>query len=36
MKEYAFTGADIVTPYVEYHNGVLIVSGNKIQAVGRP
>jgi N-acetylglucosamine-6-phosphate deacetylase len=36
MKDYALTGARIVTPYLEYENGVLIVSGNKIQAVGRP
>jgi N-acetylglucosamine-6-phosphate deacetylase len=36
MKEYALTGATIVTPYVEYDKGVLIVSDGKIQAVGRP
>src|SRR5665647_3679104 len=35
MKEYALIGATIVTPYMEFEKGVLIVSENKIQAVGR-
>jgi N-acetylglucosamine-6-phosphate deacetylase len=36
MREYALTGATIVTPYIEYEKGVLIVSGGRIRAVGRP
>ena len=35
MKEYALIGATIVTPYMEFEKGVVIVSKNKIQAVGR-
>ncbi|NLB42932.1 MAG: amidohydrolase family protein, partial [Clostridiales bacterium] len=35
MKEYALTGATIITPYMEIKNGTLLVSENKILAVGR-
>lgn len=35
MGNYALIGATIITPYMEIEEGVLIVSGNKIQAVGR-
>lgn len=35
MKSYALVGATIVTPYIEYKKGVLIVSDGKIESVGR-
>ena len=35
LKEYALTGATIITPYMEIKNGTLLVSENKILAVGR-
>ncbi len=35
MTEYALTGATIITPYMEIKNGTLLVSDNKILAVGR-
>ena len=35
MTEYALTGAKIITPYMEIKNGTLLISENKILAVGR-
>ena len=35
LTEYALIGATIITPYMEIKNGTLLVSENKIFAVGR-